>query len=205
MKETTAVKSSRAGVYALLAEALAPPPHEEALLRLSNGTWLTEMLSLLNVLKKPVGIPAVIRNSALTPGELANEYLRSFFLPDGLRIWLVESVYNPWTMDESAEVAFKSETGWLGGDAAAHMQELVSRLGLELPPEVRGTPDHLAVELELMSFLVEEAGPDAQAIFLAQHLNWLPLLLARSEEAGLKGLYRAVLDMTKQFIAWDRK
>lgn len=205
MTGKTVANSHRAGVYALLAEALAPPPQGETPTRLSSGIWSKELEYFLSALDSPVAIPPVLLHPLATAEELAREYLRYFFLPDGLRIWLVESVYKPWTLDESAEVPFKAETGWLGGDAAAHMQDLINRLGVELPLEVRGMPDHIAVEMEVMSLLAEGADPDAQAIFLAQHLDWLPLLLARCDEAGSAGLYRALLELTEQFIAWDRK
>lgn len=205
MTALTVAESYRARVYALLAEALAPPPHEEALTRLSYGSWGKEMAGALTALDNPVVIPDSLRRPAATADQLGREYLNAFFLPDGRKIWLVESVYKPWTRDESAEVSFKGETGWLGGDSAAHMRDLIAQIQIELPLEIQGMPDHLAVLLEFMSLLLEEALQNDQATFLAQHLDWLPLLLARCDEAGLTGPYRALLEMTAQFIAWDRE
>lgn len=195
----------RAGVYALLAEALAPPLHEGPLARLVADEWAEELSEAMTVLGCPFKIPVSLLKPAITPAELAEEYLQAFSLPHGLGIWLVESVYKPWTLDRSAELPFMSEAGWLGGDAASHLRDMMGEMGIELSPEIQATPDHLSAELEIISLLVEEADPDAQATFLAQHLDWLPLLLARCDEAGLGGFYRALLELTGEFIAWDRR
>ncbi|MDI6725347.1 MAG: molecular chaperone TorD family protein [Smithellaceae bacterium] len=206
MKETGAVTAPRAGVYTLLAEALAPPALTGgALIRLTRGEWARELSEAMTPLGCPFPVPASLLRPSATPEALAEEYLQAFSLPHGLGIWLVESVYKPWTLDRSAELPFMSEAGWLGGDAASHLRDMMGELGIELSPEIQATPDHLSVELEIISLLVEEADPDAQATFLAQHLDWLPLLMTRCDEAGLGGFYRALLVLTGEFIAWDRQ
>lgn len=205
MRETVVVNTCRAGVYALLAEALAPPVLAGSLARLTAGEWGQELSEAAAPLACPFPVRASLLQPTVTPEALADEYLQAFALPNGLGIWLVESVYKPWTLDNSAEVPFMSETGWLGGDAASHLRDLLNLLGVKLSPELHATPDHLSVELEIMSLLVEEADQNAQATFLTQHLDWLMLLLARCDEACLGGFYHALLELTGEFIAWDRQ
>jgi len=205
MTETIIGNEYRARVYALLAEALAPRSSEGDLSRLTSGEWARELADALAHLGCSLKVPASLFEPAITPADLAEEYLHAFFLPHGKGIWLVESVYKPWTLDSSAEVPFMTETGWLGGDAASHLRDVMSQLGIELPPEILATPDHLSVELEIVSLLAEGADEKAQATFLSQHLDWLPLLLARCDEAGLGGFYRALLELTGQFVTCDRQ
>ncbi|MDZ4164326.1 MAG: molecular chaperone TorD family protein [Smithellaceae bacterium] len=205
MTATIVGNEHRARAYALLAEALAPPSQAGDLARLTSGDWAKELSEAMVQLGCPFKAPESLLEPAITPADLAEEYLQAFFLPNGLGIWLVESIYKPWTLDSSAELPFMSETGWLGGDAASHLRDIMSQLGIELSPEIQATPDHLSVELEIMSLLVEEADQDAQATFLVQHLDWLPQLLARCDEAGLGGFYRALLELAGQLVARDRQ
>jgi TorA maturation chaperone TorD len=196
----------RAGVYALLAEALAPPLEAkgQAAAPEEQHIWGHQMAACLTAMGNPLTLPALLLHPEMTPAALADDYFHSFFLPQGRKIWLVESIYKPWTLDESAEVPFRGQTGWLGGDAAAHMKDILDNLGVKLPPELAGTPDHLAIELELMSWLAENAGPDVQATYLAQHLDWLPLLVEHARQAGLSGFHLSLLEFVAAFVAWDR-
>ena len=97
------------------------------------------------------------------PGEVPwrPDYLAAFIHPR-TRIIPVESIFRPWSEGERTELPFARQKGYLLSDRALHMRELFQRYGLELPPELEQTPDHLIVQLEFLGFLlvnekVEEA------------------------------------------------
>lgn len=195
-------RSCRAIIYALLAEALAPP-EEPFLRRLTAGEWGEELRENLSRLGYPGETPTELQKPQQSPLPLKDEYWQRFARPGGEAVRLVESVYRPWTLDESAALPFRKMTGLVGGDAAAHLTWLFGRMGLSIPEEWQATPDHLVLELELMSYLAGGADRASQITFLNQHLNWLPLLLKRCEEAGIAGFYRLLLAFAAQFVAWD--
>lgn len=95
----------------------------------------------------------------------------------------VESLYVPW----SDSGMFAGEQGLYNSDVARYMRELTASLQLEVPDEFSACPDHLTVELEVMTLLVE-TGACAQARqFCIERLGWLeeyrPKLVALGPEA----------------------
>jgi TorA maturation chaperone TorD len=153
----------------------------------------------------PIPLPAAFsRPTSEAEADLARTYWHWFEDPAGARVRLVESVYLPWTRVPGADVSFAHERGWLGGDSAAHMADLYRALGLAPPEEWAHAPDHLALELEFLALLIEQGTRAQQEQFLAQHLCWVPDLVARAEAAGVEGFYRAVLQFVAAFLAWDR-
>lgn len=136
--------------------------------------------------------------------DLSDAYWHWFEDPLGPRVRLVESVYTPWTRGSGADLAFAHERGWLGGDSATHMADLYRDLGLRAPEEWAHAPDHLALEMEFLALLIEHGTPAQQERFLAQHLSWVPDLVARAEAAGVEGFYLAVLQFVAAVLGWDR-
>jgi len=123
---------------------------------------------------------------------------------DNPKIKLIESVYKPWTVDESCQMPFAEEKGYIMGDWAHHMLYLYELLDFEPPEDFSYCPDHLILELEFMSLLVEEADASQQRQFINQHLDWLDDLIAKAAEKEVATLYLDLLGWIRDYIASDR-
>lgn len=116
--------------------------------------------------------------------EIISFYAR-YFAPAHARKGapLIESVYRPWTQDETNMMPFKHDTGYVMGDSALYMQDVLAKLELEISAQVM--PDDLCVELSVASMLCEYAPAADVQDFLMQRFSWLPQLAARiKREAG---------------------
>lgn len=98
---------------------------------------------------------------------------------------------------------------------ANRVAHVYAEAGLALSPSLKELPDHVAVELELLSFLCgkeaeaweageQEAGARArerQRDFLGQHLGrWFPVFTRRVHEARPEALYGAVIEAAYAFL-----
>ncbi|MCK8825005.1 molecular chaperone TorD family protein [Fuchsiella alkaliacetigena] len=119
---------------------------------------------------------------------------------DNPRIYLIESVYKPWTTDESCEMPFAKEKGHLLGDWAHHMKYLYEELGIEVPVNFAHCPDHLVLQLEFMSVLVKGGDLEKQYSFISTHLDWLECLVEAAKKKGLTKLYYDLLIWIKKYI-----
>ena len=117
----------------------------------------------------------------------------------------VESVYKVWTTDSSCEMPFARETGLLQGDSAQHLYQVYREIGFELPAMYADRPDHLVLELEFMGLLVEAAEPAIQQLFIDQHLDWLPRLVADAEHKAAPALYLDLFRWIEEFLAVERR
>jgi len=117
---------------------------------------------------------------------------------------LIESVYKPWTIDESCGMPFADDKGYVMGDWAHHMLHLYDLLNFEIPEEFSFCPDHLILELEFMSILIEEADHREQLQFIKQHLDWLDDLVEEAEDIKIDKFYLELLIWLKKFIKADR-
>jgi len=136
---------------------------------------------------------------------LQREYDRLFAGLPGRRISLVESTYKPWTGDGSCGLAFAGDEGLLLGDAALHMREIYRHLSLEVPEEFRSTPDHLLLELEFLSLLYRTARPEQIQGFIADHLDWVPELKERVDQADPHPFYRRAVELINLFLLHEKK
>lgn len=117
---------------------------------------------------------------------------------------LIESVYKPWTIDESCGMPFADDKGYIMGDWAHHMLHLYNLLNFEIPEEYSFCPDHLILELEFMSILVTEADHREQLQFIEQHLDWLDDLVEEAEDNEIDKFYLELLIWLKDFVEADR-
>ena len=106
----------------------------------------------------------------------------------------IESIYKQWTVDESFQVPFKHQKGYLMGDCAQHVRHILDSFGLEIPVEYHMMPDHLIILLELLAFLLRSGFPQEAQQFIRDHLDWLPDLRRAIEDLPVDGkLYLEVL------------
>lgn len=112
--------------------------------------------------------------SALTPLHAQErETLRDELLVPGLpyAVIPVESLYKPWSSQEGN--AFGATRGLYMGDAARHMSDVYRQLSLDVPEGFSSMPDHLTLELELLSLVLEAGNTAAARQFAHDHLDWL--------------------------------
>lgn len=110
-------------------------------------------------------------------------------LPDSIS--LEESVYKEWTTDSSHPLAGRKGLAW--GDPAAHMIEVLNRFGMALNPENPSAPDHIAVLLEFLAFLLENRPLEEAAAFCKDHLDWLAELGTEASERGVQGVFQGLM------------
>ena len=108
----------------------------------------------------------------------------------------VESVYKAWTEDETFQVPFKNQKGYLMGDSALHVQHILDAFGLDIPPEYNMMPDHLVILLDLLAFLIGNSLEEEARQLIKDHFDWLPDLQATISKLPVNGeIYIEVLDM----------
>ena len=153
---------------------------------------------------KPV-IPATWLPAAFPSYDEWRRIYNDVMSPANPLIVPVESIYKVWTADPSCEMPFARETGLLQGDSAQHLYQVYREIGFELPRIYADRPDHLLLELELMGLLVEAADPAVQQLFLSQHLDWLPRLVADAEQKAVPPLYLDLFRWIEAFLAVERQ
>ena len=136
--------------------------------------------------------------------DLSNEYERLFSGPSQESISLTESFYKPWTTDPHCALPFASERGLLMGDSALHLLEVYHRCGLEASEEFKGCPDHIAMELEFLSYLYRWATDVEIKMFIKDHLNWTPLLKEELDRRHPHPFYVTALEVLALFLKRER-
>lgn len=128
------------------------------------------------------------------------------------RLFLINPLVPPY---ESIFLASEPQArGWI----AAHLERTYERYGLAISA-LNELPDHLAVELEFMSYLCEQEAlawqaddaeaqarfAEAQRAFIEQHLShWLPDLHERVRAFEPNGLYAQVTEALNAFMLGTR-
>jgi len=137
--------------------------------------------------------------------ELKDEYDRLFSGLSQDSISLVESSYKPWTEDPHCPLPFASERGLLMGDSALHLLEVYNQCGLEASEEFKGCPDHMAMELEFLSYLYRWATDVEIKLFIEDHLNWIPLLKEELNRCNPHPFYVSALEVLALFLDRERE
>ena len=106
----------------------------------------------------------------------------------------------------------------LMGPSTVDVREQYRGLGLDLAPDFREAPDHVAAELEFMYDLICQAAIaiteadrlllldslERQQVFLARHLSaWIPDLSARIFQHAETDFYRHLAEAVQIFVAED--
>jgi len=149
-------------------------PEEDFFHALKTGE-LDEQIRELSLLAGcPSPLIACFQNEIASYEELVDAYntcllgVRTPFAPP------IESVYKVWTMDASYRGSLKHQTGYLMGDSSQHVRHILDVLGLEIPREYALIPDHLAIILEILAYLIMHGLLEEAEQFKTDHLDWLP-------------------------------
>ena len=137
--------------------------------------------------------------------DLKNEYGRLFSGLSGEGISLVESFYKPWTQDPHCSLPFASERGLLMGDSALHLLEIYRQCGLEVSEEFKGCPDHIAMELEFLSYLYQWATDIEIKTFIEDHMDWIPVLEEEFKRFHPHPFYVGTLEVLGLFLNKERE
>jgi len=132
--------------------------------------------------------------------QMKEEYRRLFQDPVTGDLWWVESTHKVWTKDPGSAVSFAREKGYLMGDPALHMMEVYRFLGVEVPDEFGGLPDHIILELECLAILLESFPEETTRNFLRDHLDWVPEMVKKGKGYQPSPFYCSVLDALENFI-----
>lgn len=128
------------------------------------------------------------------------------------RLFLVKPLTPPY------ETFYLKRPGQSEGALAAEISGLYGQAGLIVSPETNDLPDHIAIELEFMSFLCEKEfnaereGDDEaaniarqeQQNFNRQHLAlWFPKFAKKALEKASDTFYRRVIETTFAFLRYE--
>jgi TorA maturation chaperone TorD len=190
--QTLLSEALRAQIYKVLAECYYPPDEE--------------LMSLLaEVSESP---SALICQLAKIAGEVTEL--------EQLRVDHAKLFVGPYKLLATPYGSVYLENGKLMGDSTMQVKNLYSEEGLEFA--IKETPDHVAVELEFMYFLInktieanDKAGlreegccPQKQRSFLAGHLGqWAPTFADKVKDAAQTQFYRTLGTVTRRFIEED--
>jgi len=193
---------ARAAGYKLLAECYYPPGEK-------TGEQVRQLSRHLKTVCPPAADAAGRMEAAWKAGEgleeLSIDHARLFLGPFALLAPPYGSVY------------LEGERR-LMGDSTLAAGECYNEAGLEVSADFNGTPDHIAVELEFMHFLVVKeldalAGGNLdraqnfsqkQRAFLERHLAvWVPDFSRSVEEQAKTGFYQSLAMTTRLFIESD--
>ena len=90
------------------------------------------------------------------------------------------------------------------GDSALHLLEIYHQCGLEASEEFKGCPDHIAMELEFLSYLYRWATDVEIKMFIKDHLNWTPLLKEELDRRHPHPFYVTALEVLALFLKRER-
>lgn len=120
--------------------------------------------------------------------------------PEEGQVRTVESIYKVWTLDDSYDLPFANDKGYLMSDWALHIKHLFSEFELEIPEDYQAMPDYICFELEFMSLLIEEGLEEEQKLFLLHHLDWIPDLRKEAEKKDISEDYFSIIKILEKFL-----
>ena len=117
----------------------------------------------------------------------------------------IESLYKPWTQDETCTLPFARDKGYLLGDSALHINYLLEKLEIDIPMELQGMPDHLAILLELLAYFIEHAPESFTAEFIEDHFDWLEEFESQLLEETKHPFYLRLTRMLNETVKEHRR
>ncbi len=179
----------------LIAECFYPPEHE-LVEKLQN---LPEVVGLLAHELSDAASRMLAELEVQSLDELLKEYSRLFIGPFQLEAPPFGSVY------------LESE-GRLMGQSTAEVKRLYRECGLDISPDFKSPPDHVAAELEFLAYLgwQEKGSQDEEqkmfyqeqrSLFLHRHIgHWFPLLAENIEKHTIHPFYMELSRLTRQLL-----
>lgn len=165
-------KTMWSDIYAQLSEFFKEPTEEFA-----DDIESGRLLGFFRERLPSIGFDFSLLNGLLLKGDvyaiLSEEYRRLFIGTMPPYIIPVESVYKRWTHDPECNLLMAQEKGYLMGDPAIDMIKRYQAHGIVIPDNYSSMPDHIALELEYMSFLCRNASEGEQRDFIETRLDWL--------------------------------
>lgn len=117
----------------------------------------------------------------------------------------IESLYKPWTQDETCTLPFAREKGYLQGDPALHITFLLNELKMEIPMQYKGIPDHISILLELAAYFIEHAPEKFSREFIEDHLDWLSEFEIKLKEKSIHSFYEGITRFLIKVIEAQQK
>lgn len=128
-----------------------------------------------------------------TPREIRMDFAR-LFSGHGPHVTPYESMYN---------YAY-GDMPKLWGNATKAVQSFYRSEGLVISEELNPVPDHIAIELIFMSYLIENGLVEQQKTFMEEHLlKWLPDCCDDIAGNAATTFYKEVSGFLKQLIVSD--
>ncbi|MEW6410044.1 MAG: molecular chaperone TorD family protein [Nitrospirota bacterium] len=188
---------SRADIYAQLSEFFKEPTEEFA-----DDVASGRLLNFFNEVFSILGLDASLLTGLSISGNvytlLKDEYRKLFIGPIPPYIVPVESVYKRWSDDPGCKLAIAGEKGYLMGDPAIDMIKRYQANGIVIPDKYSSMPDHIALELEYMSYLCNNASKREQREFLETHLDWIDSLSEDINMVDKGGFYSTAIQITEK-------
>lgn len=192
----------REEVYLLFCNLISKP--EAEIYKELKSNLHIEIFKRYNEYFTEIAVPKKWQKVSLPDLDNWQSLWKEYLAINNPRLKLIESVYKPWTIDESCGMPFADDKGYIMGDWAHHMLHLYDLLDFEIPEKFSFCPDHLMLELEFMSILVEEADHREQLQFIQQHLDWLDDLVEEAEDIEIDQFYLELLIWIRDFVETDK-
>jgi TorA maturation chaperone TorD len=194
------------GSFSQLLASFFYPPDQELILKIHEGFLYSYFLRYFQSWEE---VPDLLKGFLMEgdPEVLLKDLSEAYESLLGLGregISLVESYYKPWTLDPHCPLPFASSKGLLMGDSALHLLEIYRLCNLEVAEEFRGRPDHLALELEFLSYLYRWATDVEIKKFIEDHLDWINLLKGEFKRVQPHSFYVSALEVLDLFIHRER-
>lgn len=160
-----------ADLLAVLAETVQEPT-EELYQETENGPLGVALDDLTDSLElRPAA--GTVSPSVTSHGAMTESYLRLFEAMETPFAPIAESPYKPW---------YGNRSGLMGGPPATDMTRRYDAIDAAFPEGY--PPDHLALELEYASFLMEAGADSDFRSFVDEHLDWIPALRKTTDAAA---------------------
>lgn len=96
---------------------------------------------------------------------------------------------------------YLEKEGQVMGDSTVAVSRFYQEVGLKLDPELKDLPDHIAVELEFLYYLIFTGRDRAYRQFLAQYLiPWIDSFCDAVELGARTEFYRSLAKVTRGFL-----
>ncbi|WP_079508515.1 TorD/DmsD family molecular chaperone [Mesobacillus jeotgali] len=195
-------KAAAARVFTIFAD-LYKPPSLEIWRELEQKDFLKNLESLVTDLYSvEFSLEGILPDDF---GQFCRIHTKAIGSAEENAVFPIESLYKPWTQDETCTLPFACEKGYLLGDPAMHINFILNELQIEIPNEYRGIPDHLSILLELAAYFIENAPEKFSKGFIRDHLDWLTEFERQLNVQSIHPFYERITEMLIKVIEAEHK